>query len=452
MSNSEILVTNYALQSAIEHHQAGRLKEAEDLYKAILHADPNHAFALQAYGNLALYVGHFQVAQDLISQSLQIEAKNANALNNLGLALQGLRKTDDAMSCFQQAIAINENLAAAHLNAGLIDFERGEIERAIDRIEKALRIHPGSVEYLKALGKSYQALLESARAIAAFQSEPSINSDIGLVSECALGSALSHYLNNDRISAMKMLSKAAPLKQMTHPQYAHSLGYLLFLEKLLGDGENTEESSPRVATKRTLYVIGDSHSLSLHGNGVSIRGQEHVCSAIWIENIKQWDLGNAEQNHFKKTFDIAISRVPSGSKLVLAIGQIDCLLKNGVFSAWSKNRSKTLDQVICSTIENYLAYVERVCQKKYFQFVICGVPALTSSWLLPAGSDAEEFFSTVKIFNLRLKEYALLRGMNFLDTYAMTDSGNGLSNDFWHIDYVHLRTEAYTEAFTKHLY
>ncbi len=183
-----------------------------------------------------------------------------------------------------------------------------------------------------------------------------------------------------------------------------------------------------------------------------IGGQEHLCSAIWIENIKQWDLGNAEQNQFKKTFDIAISRVPSRSKLMLAIGQIDCLLKKGIFSAWGKNRSKTLDQVLCSTIENYLDYVERVSQKKYFQFVICDVPALTSVWLLLAGSDAGEFISMVKKFNSRLKEYALLRGMNFLDTYAMTDAGNGLSNDLWHIDYVHLRPEAYAEAFAKHLY
>ena len=46
-----------ALQLAVQHHQAGRLAEAELLYRQILAAQPNHADALHLLGVMAQQVG-----------------------------------------------------------------------------------------------------------------------------------------------------------------------------------------------------------------------------------------------------------------------------------------------------------------------------------------------------------------------------------------------------------
>jgi hypothetical protein len=46
-----------ALQQAIEHHQAGRLPEAERLYRAILQVQPNHPDAHHNLGQLVRQVG-----------------------------------------------------------------------------------------------------------------------------------------------------------------------------------------------------------------------------------------------------------------------------------------------------------------------------------------------------------------------------------------------------------
>ncbi len=46
-----------ALAVAIEHHRAGRLREAETIYRQILAADPNHLDAWHLLGLIACQVG-----------------------------------------------------------------------------------------------------------------------------------------------------------------------------------------------------------------------------------------------------------------------------------------------------------------------------------------------------------------------------------------------------------
>jgi hypothetical protein len=40
--------------------------------------------------------------------------------------------------------------------------------------------------------------------------------------------------------------------------------------------------------------------------------------------------------------------------------------------------------------------------------------------------------------------------LTFLDVYALTDRGDGIASDDWHIDIYHLRADATKEAFRKH--
>ena len=49
--------TGVALQQAVVHHQGGRLQEAEQLYRAILQAEPYQADANHNLGLLACQVG-----------------------------------------------------------------------------------------------------------------------------------------------------------------------------------------------------------------------------------------------------------------------------------------------------------------------------------------------------------------------------------------------------------
>jgi len=89
-----------ALAIAVGHHQAGRLGEAEEIYRRILAAEPRRAQAWHLLGMIACEAGSFDAAIELSREALQIQPGLAEALNNLGNALKALGKRYEAGECF----------------------------------------------------------------------------------------------------------------------------------------------------------------------------------------------------------------------------------------------------------------------------------------------------------------------------------------------------------------
>ncbi len=65
------MTLDQALQHAIAHHQAGRLADAEQLYRAILHAQPRHPDANHNLGLIAVQVGNPVAALPLLKTALE---------------------------------------------------------------------------------------------------------------------------------------------------------------------------------------------------------------------------------------------------------------------------------------------------------------------------------------------------------------------------------------------
>ena len=57
------------IEQALEHHQAGRLQQAEVIYHQILTQEPNHQDALHLLGLIALQAGRHEVAVELIERA-----------------------------------------------------------------------------------------------------------------------------------------------------------------------------------------------------------------------------------------------------------------------------------------------------------------------------------------------------------------------------------------------
>ena len=61
-----------AMQTALGHHQAGRLAEAEAIYRQVLAQFPDHADALHLLGVLACQAGRPDAAIELIGRAIAI--------------------------------------------------------------------------------------------------------------------------------------------------------------------------------------------------------------------------------------------------------------------------------------------------------------------------------------------------------------------------------------------
>jgi len=63
-----------ALAIAVQHHQAGDLQAAEQIYRQILADNPNHADALHLLGVIAYQMGQNEVAIDRIRRAIELNA------------------------------------------------------------------------------------------------------------------------------------------------------------------------------------------------------------------------------------------------------------------------------------------------------------------------------------------------------------------------------------------
>lgn len=157
---------NTMLTEALGHHQSGRPKEAEALYRQILEVDPDHPEALHLLGALALQAGHGDKAIRFMERSLELNPGNASALNNLGQAFKSLGRLDDEIAVYRKAIAMVPDFAEAQSNLGDALMVKGNPEEAIDCYEIILKSHPDEPEVLNTLGSVLASLGKLKDAIA----------------------------------------------------------------------------------------------------------------------------------------------------------------------------------------------------------------------------------------------------------------------------------------------
>lgn len=96
------------LQQALAQHQAGRLREAERLYRQIIEREPLHAEAWRLLGVVALQSGQLDAAAASCRHSLELDDQQPLAWSNLGQALMRLGRPGEAIACQAQALRLDD--------------------------------------------------------------------------------------------------------------------------------------------------------------------------------------------------------------------------------------------------------------------------------------------------------------------------------------------------------
>ena len=155
-----------ALAAALQHHRAGRLNEAEQLYRRILQTAPDHADALHLLGVLTLQTGHDKEAVELIGKAIAQNSQMPAFHNNLGNALQVQGSFEEAVASYRRALALEPDNAQTHYNLGAALKEQGKLDEAAASFRRALALKPNYFEAHNKLGNALheQGKLEEARA------------------------------------------------------------------------------------------------------------------------------------------------------------------------------------------------------------------------------------------------------------------------------------------------
>jgi protein O-GlcNAc transferase len=161
------LANTFAL--ALQHHQAGRLAQAAQLYQEIIARDPEHADALRLLGVIAYQHGRHELAADLLGQAIGVNPRLAEYHNDRGLALHALGRLEQAIAAFQAALKLKPELAEGHYNLGNALKAAGRMDEAIATYQVALQVRPKYPEALNNLGNALKDRQQYKEAIAAFR-------------------------------------------------------------------------------------------------------------------------------------------------------------------------------------------------------------------------------------------------------------------------------------------
>ena len=158
-----------ALSLALQHHQAGRLSEAEAIYRQILQVQPNHSDALHLLGVIAHQVGRHDVAVDYINKAIALNPRIAEYHNNLGEAYRVLGKLDKAAAHYQEALTLKPVFADPHNNVGIVFKEQGKLEEAVAYYRQALALKPDYAEAYNNLGNALREQGKLDEAVAQYR-------------------------------------------------------------------------------------------------------------------------------------------------------------------------------------------------------------------------------------------------------------------------------------------
>ncbi|MCH7887702.1 MAG: tetratricopeptide repeat protein [Proteobacteria bacterium] len=153
----------------IQLHLAGRVQDAENIYRQILEIDPDHADANHLLGGLACQAGNPAQAIGLISKAIVRAPDRPLYHFNLGTVYQSLERLAEAVDSCRNALALKPDYAEAHFGLGMSLHGLGRLEDATASYRQALAVKPDNAVTHNNLGAALQGLGRMDDAVACFR-------------------------------------------------------------------------------------------------------------------------------------------------------------------------------------------------------------------------------------------------------------------------------------------
>ena len=156
------------LAQALPLHQAGRLAEAENIYRQILAREPGAFPALHLMGLMRLQQARFAEAQRFMEEALRVKPGVPETLGNYAIVLSAQGRHEEALAVMDQACLARPADPAPFLNRGAIKSKRDRHEEALKDFDRGLALEPTHIDGLNNRGLTLHALGRYEEALASF--------------------------------------------------------------------------------------------------------------------------------------------------------------------------------------------------------------------------------------------------------------------------------------------
>jgi predicted O-linked N-acetylglucosamine transferase (SPINDLY family) len=164
------------LAAAMTHHRAGRLVDAERLYRLVCDADPKNARAFHLLGVVAHQLGRPDAAS-LVGRAVMLDPDFAEAHNDRGVILAAGGLFADALSCFERAVALNPGYSEARNNLGRGLRSLGRLDEALTQFKLIVKSTPDAAVAHFNLASVFELAGQNPRAEKHYRTAISLRSD-----------------------------------------------------------------------------------------------------------------------------------------------------------------------------------------------------------------------------------------------------------------------------------
>jgi len=177
------------LDLARQHHQAGRLAEAESLYRQVLSRQPGDAAACFFLANVLRDAGRLDEAIEAYQRALTLQRDFAAAHVNLGTVWAMRHQWDQAIAAYRAALALQPNVVEIHYNLATALHCDGQRQEATAVCQRALALRPQDAGGWCQLGNLYAEQGRTQDALDTFERALTLQGDSALA-HMNLGSVL----------------------------------------------------------------------------------------------------------------------------------------------------------------------------------------------------------------------------------------------------------------------
>jgi predicted O-linked N-acetylglucosamine transferase (SPINDLY family) len=275
------LTIQQAFDLALQHHQAGRRLEAEQIYRQILAQEPGHFDALHYLGLIAHQAGRNDAAAELIRRAIACGGNYPEAHFNLGIVLKHLGELDQAIVSYRRAIALRPGYAEALCNLGDALTITGSLDEADAVLHRALILQPNYPDTFNNLGLLLREKRQPDEAIATYRQAIARRPDFP-EAHSNLGNALKDTGQLDEaVAAYREAIALRPGFPEAHNNLANAL-------------KDTGQLDEAIAAYRRAIALKPSYPVA-HSNLIYALHYHPGCDAQAIaEELGRWDRQYAE--------------------------------------------------------------------------------------------------------------------------------------------------------------
>ncbi len=236
------------IQTAMQHHQTGRLDEAESLYRQVLESDPAQPQALHMLGVLSHQRGKSEEGVRLIEKALTFDPNAPVLHNNLGLVFLAQEEFQRARTCFESAIRIAPAYAEAHRNLGNVLVKQGEPLNAINCFRQCIAQAPQNAPAYDNLGAALDALKKYDEAAAAYRRAVELNPNFAQAWYNLGNALLASRRQFESIEPYRRALQIEPNMARAHNNLAQALKGLARMRESIDHYRKAVEARPDIAS------------------------------------------------------------------------------------------------------------------------------------------------------------------------------------------------------------